>query len=55
MTSISKLDSFVGSRSWLLFNKLGDDGHWMTSEVPDWDNDDEYKRMRHTLKDEGGQ
>ena len=51
MTSTPRLDSFVGSRSWLLFDKLGAVGNWMSAEVVDWNEDDEYKMILRVLKD----
>ena len=51
MTSTPRLDSFVGSRSWLLFDKLGAVGNWMSAEVVEWNEDDEYKMMLRVLKD----
>ena len=51
MTSTPRLDSFVGPRSWLLFDKLGAAGDWMSSEVGEWSNNDEYKMMLSVLKD----
>ena len=51
MTSTPRLDSFVGSRPWLLFDKLGAVGNWMSAEVVEWNEDDEYKMMLRVLKD----
>lgn len=41
-----KLASFVGRKSWLLFNKLNASGHWLQKDVADWEND-----MEACLKD----
>ena len=51
MTSTPSLESFVGPRSWLIFEKLSAVGSWLNFEVNDWNNDAEYESMRKVLKD----
>ena len=51
MSRRPSLDSFVGKRSWSLFEKLHAVGNWLQLEVGDWSKTDEYKRMRSCLSD----
>ena len=43
MTVKPKMDSFVGPKSWLIFNKMNADGHWLQKNVEDWEDDGEYE------------
>jgi hypothetical protein len=45
------LDSFIGVRSWLLFEKLQADGAWLENEPEVWNYDTEYQRMKECVKD----
>ena len=45
------LDSFVGPRSWLLFNKLRARGDWLQMDVDQWDSNVEFTRMKNCLED----
>ena len=38
MIGIPPLDSFVGTRSWLIFHMLGAEGGWLGQTVAEWDN-----------------
>ena len=51
MNEEPKLDSFLGQRSWLVFSKLNSDGHWLSTDVHNWQNDPDYKRVESCLKD----
>ena len=46
-----RLETFVGPRSWLLFNKLNANGVWLQMDVSDWESDAEYIRMKACLRD----
>ena len=46
-----RLETFVGPRSWLLFNKLNANGVWLQMDVSDWESDAEYIRMNACLRD----
>ena len=51
MTPTPSLETFVGPRSWLIFDKLGAIGTWLTSDIMDWNTDEEYRSMVTILKD----
>ena len=51
MVENPRLDSFVGPKSWLLFNKLNAGGAWLQLEVDQWNSDVEYARMKNCLED----
>ena len=51
MTQNPKMDSFVGHKSWLIFNKMNAAGHWLHKNVDEWEDDTEYIRMKNCLKD----
>ena len=51
MSPHPSLHSFIGKRSWLIFEKLNAVGDWLQLEVNDWSKDDEYQRMRSYLSD----
>ena len=46
-----QLHSFVGERSWLIFDKIGAHGNWLYQEVNMWDSDEEFCKMRKILGD----
>ena len=46
-----RLKTFVGPRSWLVFNKLNANGVWLQMDVSDWESDAEYIRMNACLRD----
>ena len=45
------MDSFVGERSWLIFDKLHAAGAWLGQSVDEWDNNDEYMKIKTCLQD----
>ena len=45
------LESFVGEKSWLLFDKLDASGNWLNDEPETWENDSEYCRISLFLRD----
>ena len=51
MVDNPRLDSFVGPKSWLLFNMLNAGGAWLQLEVDQWNSDVEYARMKNCLED----
>ena len=51
MTPNPTLDVFIGPKSWLIFEKLHANGNWLNKDVGDWNEDEEYNRMRHMLRD----
>ena len=51
MIGIPSLDPFVGSKSWLLFEKLQANGNWLGRDVNEWETDIEYQRIRKFLMD----
>ena len=46
-----RLDSFVDSKSWLLFNRLNANGTWFQKDIDEWDADEEYVRVKDYLRD----
>ena len=51
MCASPQLDSFIGERSWLIFDKLAGIGNWLRLNVDQWDSDPEYLRLREVLLD----
>lgn len=51
MTQRPSMDSFVGERSWLIFDKLHAAGAWLGQSVDEWDNNDEYMKIKTCLQD----
>ena len=51
MCASPQLDSFIGERSWLVFDKLAGIGNWLRLNVDQWDSDPEYLRLREVLLD----
>ena len=51
MVDNPKLDSFVGPRSWMLFNILHANGTWLQNDVCEWHQNEEFARMKAIIKD----
>ena len=51
MCASPQLDSFIGERSWLVFDKLAGIGNWLHLDVDLWVNDPEYLRLREAILD----
>ena len=51
LTRDPQLGSFIGPKSWLLFDKLGANGAWLHSDPDEWGNDEEYQRMDRFIRD----
>ena len=51
MSENPKLDSSIGEKSWLLFEKLQADGAWLVQRVEEWESNDEYVRMKNCVQD----
>ena len=45
------LSSFVGPRSWLLFQKLGAGTDWLTQPVNTWSQDPEWLAVNNVVND----
>ena len=45
------LRTFIGERSWILFEKLNGHGDWLHLPVAEWETDQEYVKMKAVLKD----
>ena len=55
MTVKPKMDSFVRSKSLLIFNKMNADGHWLQKNVEDWGDDGEYENEELLARFKGGE
>ena len=51
LTNDPQLDSFIGPKSWLLFEKLGANGAWLNTDPEEWVNDEEHQRMSNFIRD----
>ena len=51
LTDNPTLERFVGSGSWLFFDKVNASGDWLTDEVHNWATHEEYCQMLDILKD----
>ena len=51
LTDAPQLDSFVGPKSWLLFEKLDANGAWLNSDPIEWENVGEYQRMYNFVRE----
>ena len=51
MTDSPSLESFVGERSWSIFQKLSANGEWLDLPVEEWENNEEFQRIKSTLSD----
>ena len=51
LTDAPRLDSFVGPKSWLLFEKLDANGAWLNSDPTEWENVEEYQRMYNFVRE----
>ena len=51
MSNDPTLDVFIGPKSWLIFEKLNANGEWLEDDVEDWQDNEEYGRMKHLLMD----
>ena len=51
MTDSPSLQSFVGVRSWSIFQKLSANGEWLDLPVEEWENNEEFQRIKSTLSD----
>ena len=51
MSNDPTLDIFIGPKSWLIFDKLNANGEWLEDDVEDWQDNEEYVRMKHLLMD----
>ena len=49
MCASPQLDSFIGERSWLIFDKLAGIANWLRLNVDQRDSDPEYLRLREVL------
>ena len=47
----STIVSFIGPKSWLLFNLLGKEGGWLCLPVCEWNNNQKYKAMSAVSSD----
>lgn len=45
------LSLFIGSRSWLLFELLGQSGDWLHEPVSEWESFDDYMEMAKVVND----
>ena len=51
MFASPQLDSLIGERSWLIFDKLAGIANWLRLNVDQRDSDPEYLRLREVLLD----
>ena len=51
LTNDPHLESFIGPKSWLLFDKLGANGAWLNTDPGEWLSDEEYQRMSNFIRD----